>query len=102
MRGLSLSVFLKRLFLGAMENIGTIEETVIRQIPAEIYGSTITPLHQTSDHFYYQDNGESFIFGDCGIFAVRRFANHARILSYSNLPDLSSTSNQELRDIMPD
>jgi hypothetical protein len=102
MYGPSLSGFLKGLFLGAMENIGTLEPYV-REIYTETYlGDTITPLHQTGNHFFYQDSEESFISGDCGLFAVRRLVNHARIVGYSNLPDLSSTSNQELRNIAAD
>lgn len=97
MWGPSLSVFFKGLFLGAMKNI----ETMVSQIRTETYGPDITPLHQTSNHFYYQNSGESFISGDCGIFAARRLVNHARILGY-NLPDLSTTSNQQLRDITAD
>ncbi|MDR1433973.1 hypothetical protein [Candidatus Endomicrobiellum devescovinae] len=79
MWGPSLSVFFKGLFLGAMENIGTIEPYVRGIYTEEYFGNTITPLHQTSNHFYYQDRGESFTAGDCGLFAVRRLVNHARI-----------------------
>ncbi|MDR1943002.1 MAG: hypothetical protein LBQ04_02665 [Endomicrobium sp.] len=55
MWGPSSSVFLKGLFLEAMENIETIEPYV-RGIYTERYlSNTISPIHQTINHFYYQD-----------------------------------------------
>jgi hypothetical protein len=105
MWGPSLSIFLKGLFLGAIKNIDTIERNIegniVRRISTERYnGHTITPLHQTRNHFYYQDSQESYVAGDCGLFAVRRIINHARILGHTSLPDLSDTSNQDLRNTM--
>jgi hypothetical protein len=64
--------------------------------------NTISPIHQTINHFYYQDRNEPFIVGDCGIFTVRRLVNHIKISGHSSLPDLSTTSNQDLRNTMVD
>ncbi|MDR3195407.1 MAG: hypothetical protein LBT58_01235 [Endomicrobium sp.] len=83
---------------------GANEDNIIAQIEHEAYDSTsrLLPLSFTGTHYYYNNIRESFISGDCGLFAVRRLARHARLLGMNNVPDLSSTSNQELRNRMAD
>jgi hypothetical protein len=78
------------------------ENNIIAQIENEPYrSSTLLPVQFTRNHYYYQQRYESFIPGDCGLFAVRRLLRHAKLLGME-VPDLSNMSNQDLRNRMVD
>jgi hypothetical protein len=86
------------------------EKAIRKEIESETYGPKLHKVRMIGVHFYYESNDkETYIGGDCGLFAVLRFLHHAGQLGAADGKgkvvdkDLwKRYSNQQLRDIIAD
>jgi hypothetical protein len=81
------------------------EKEIRKEIEKEKYGPNITGYTREGQHYWYKSPNDSYIAGDCGLYAVIRLLHHAEQIDPDN-PDIKGLwnkySNQELRNILAD
>ncbi|GHT52602.1 hypothetical protein AGMMS49990_09140 [Endomicrobiia bacterium] len=77
------------------------EKTIRKEIESETYGPNILPITYVPGHFWYKSPRDSYVYGDCALYAVVRCLHHAGQLGIVD-EDLWTISNQELRNILAD
>jgi hypothetical protein len=79
------------------------EKEIRKEIERETiddYGYKLRRITDGMGHFWYKSEDDSYIDGDCGIFAVLRRLHHAELLDTRYKGLWKRYSNQELRDII--
>jgi hypothetical protein len=81
------------------------EKEIREEIEKETYGPNIHGYTREGQHYWYKSPDDSYIAGDCGLYAVIRLLHHAEQIDPDN-PDLKDLwkryTNQGLRDILAD
>ncbi|MDR1474495.1 MAG: hypothetical protein LBS38_02245 [Endomicrobium sp.] len=78
------------------------EASIKLDIEKETYGDKLLTIKFTGGHFYYLSPSDSYISGDCGLYAFMRFLRHAELLGIIPKDTWNKYTVQELRNLMVD
>jgi hypothetical protein len=78
------------------------EASIKLEIEKETYGNRLLTVKFTGGHFYYLSPSDSYIGGDCGLYAFMRFLHHAELLGTIPKGTWNRYTVQDLRNLMVD